>query len=66
MKNQILVTTHSSNITATVKTSNIILLTIDRSANPPITKSTILSNNYDYEKVETVLGHNQDKKEERI
>ncbi|MBD5099717.1 MAG: AAA family ATPase [Clostridiales bacterium] len=66
IKNQIFITTHSSNITATLNTSSIILLTIDRRCNPPITRSTILSNNYNYEKVKTNFDENLDKKEERI
>ena len=51
IKNQIFITTHSPNITASVSTKNIILLTIDRSEPVPISRATNLYNNYSFEKV---------------
>lgn len=57
IKNQIFVTTHSSNITANLNTKNIILLTIDRSENNiiPVSRATNLSNNYNFEKVKCLF-----------
>lgn len=63
IKNQIFVSTHSSNITANVDTKNIILLTIDRNADIPISMATNLSNNYNFEKIKHLL-ENSDKEVE--
>lgn len=61
IKNQIFVTTHSSNITANLKTKNIILLTIDRSENNiiPVSRATNLSNNYNFEKVKYLFENSE-------
>lgn len=66
IRNQIFVTTHSPNITASVSTKNIILLTIDRSKSIPISKATNLYNNYNFEKVKYLFENPDDDVNNRI
>ena len=63
IKNQIFVTTHSSNITAKLKTKDIILFSMDRSKNPPENMAINLSNNFDYSKLKDILNISEDNKE---
>lgn len=65
IKNQIFVTTHSANITARLKTNNIILFSIERGQNPPVNMAINLSNNFDYEKVKGLFQGEATQEEER-
>jgi len=55
IKNQIIVTTHSSNITASIDLSEIIMLNYDRSLSIPNVTSITLNDNFDYDKVKNYI-----------
>lgn len=65
IKNQIFVTTHSPNITATLSTNNIILLAINRNNSIPTNKAVVLSNNFNYELVKSLFDNPADEELER-
>lgn len=57
IKNQIIVTTHSSNITANLPLENIIIFSIDRANNMPINNAINLCENFEYEKIKLLYEH---------
>lgn len=65
IKNQIFVTTHSPNITATLSTHNIILLSINRNNSIPTNKAVVLSNNFNYNIVKSLFDNSADDEIER-
>lgn len=64
IKNQIFVTTHSSNITATLSTKNIIILSMNRESKVPTNQAIVLSNNFKYDCVKPLFASVTENKEE--
>lgn len=65
IKNQIIVTTHSSNITANLPLENIIIFSIDRTNNIPINNAINLCENFEYEKIKLLYEHPEDNQDTR-
>lgn len=66
IKNQIIITTHSANITASCELENMILLNLDRGKSIPQLNAVRLSDNYEYEKVFHKLNVNKNEGESEI
>lgn len=65
IKNQIIVTTHSSNITANLPLKNIIIFSIDRTNNMPINNAINLCENFEYEKIKLLYEHPENNQDTR-
>lgn len=65
IKNQIIVTTHSSNITANLPLENIIIFSIDRTNNIPINNAINLCENFEYKKIKLLYEHPEDNQDTR-
>lgn len=65
IKNQIIVTTHSSNITANLPLENIIIFSIDRTNNMPINNAINLCENFEYEKIKLLYEHPENNQDPR-
>lgn len=65
IKNQIFVTTHSPNITATLSTNNIVLLVINRDDVIPTNKAIHLSKNFKFDCVKSLFEDPGEDEEER-
>lgn len=61
IKNQIFVTTHSPNITATLPLDNIIVFSIDRTKDIPTNSAVVLSRNFNYKEIEKLFNQTTEK-----
>ena len=66
IKNQIFITTHSPNITATLPPEEIIIFSMDRSNDLPTNMAVVLSKNFEYEKIKFLFKNPEHNKENRI
>lgn len=66
IKNQIFITTHSPNITATLSPEEIIIFSMDRSNDLPTNMAVVLSKNFEYEKIKFLFKNPEHNKENRI
>ena len=65
IKNQIFITTHSPNITATLPPEEIIIFSMDRSNDLPTNMAVVLSKNFEYEKIKFLFKNPEHNKENR-